>query len=67
MFLVCCCAQEMVEVTIADGEVVLWPKRVALVGYPIFKQFEAQKTQGTKKQLVNAFLLLNSRHCGLLS
>ena len=57
----------MVEVTIADGEVVLWPKRVALVGYPIFKQFEAQKTQGAKKQLVNAFLLLSSRYCGLLS
>ena len=35
----------MVEVTIADGEVVLWPKRVALVGYPVFKHFEAQNIQ----------------------
>ena len=35
----------MVEVTISDGEVVLWPKQVALVGYPILKQFEAQNIQ----------------------
>jgi hypothetical protein len=48
MFLVCCCAKEMVEVTIADGEMVLRPKQVAIAGYPIFKQFEAQKSSGGK-------------------
>ena len=67
MFLVCRCAEEMVKVTVPDGEVILWPKRVVLVGYPIYKHFEAKKKPDGKKQLVNAFLLLSSRYCGLLS
>ena len=38
----CHCAQE-VEVTLEGEEKVFWPKQVALVAYPTYKQFEAQR------------------------
>jgi hypothetical protein len=39
------CTQDegLIPVIVSGNETVLWPRRVALVGYPIFKKFEAWK------------------------
>jgi hypothetical protein len=55
--LVCCCAKEKIEVSFANGEIALWPKQVALVGYPIYKHFEAQKIKTTIGECFFAFKL----------
>jgi hypothetical protein len=37
-----CCAKDMVEVALPDGEKVWWPKRVAIVGYPTMRYIQAR-------------------------
>ena len=43
------------EVSLAHGEKVRWPKRVAIVGYPTYKQFEAQEIQGADANSIGEY------------